>query len=249
MFGNIIRCFVLGTFAFLLSCTEPTEPVESLKIEDFQPLAIGKYWIYQVDSISYASKGNNIDTSRTFVKEQIIGSEDTDLGKKAIVEISSSSYQDSLYTYTRTESILLEENRLIYSQNNLQFIKLTSPVQLDSRIPWNGNALFDANFTEIFVKGESLQLYKDWEYRYDSFKEKDLIGEVYATNVLTVEQVDWDDVLSKRYAIEKYAKGIGLFQQIHKIYDTQCNDCPDKSWEEKAEKGYSLIKTLVSFGG
>lgn len=246
---NIFRIFLLGVLVCTLSCTEPNEPVESLRIRDFQPMEIGKYRIYQVDSITYASKGTQIDTSRSYIKEEIVSLSNTDLGQKAIVEVSTSDVKDGGYTYSRTESILLEENRFIYSENNLQFIKLVEPIQLDSRIPWNGNALFDESSVEVFVKGESFDLYQDWQYKYDSFKEKDLLGENYVNNVLTIEQVAWDDVLSSRYAVEKYAKGIGLVQQLHKMYDTQCNDCPDKSWEEKAEEGYSLTKTLIDFGG
>lgn len=246
---NILKGLLIGAFACLLSCTEPNEPVVSLKIRDFQPLEKGKYRIYQVDSISYSNKGNKIDTSRIYIKEEIISLSSTDLGQKAIIEVSASDFKDKLFKYSRTESILFEENKVIYSENNLQFIKLVEPVQLESRAPWNGNALFDVTAVEVFVKGESFDLYQDWEYKYVSFKENDLLDKKSINNVLAIEQVSWEDVLSKRYAIEKYAKGIGLIQQIHKMYDTQCNDCPDKNWEEKAEEGYSLIKTLVDFGG
>lgn len=240
--------YILAVSFILVSCTDPSEVVGSMKINDYQPREVGIYWLYQIDSITYSNKGNTKDTSRFFEKQEIIALENTDLGQKATLEFSTSKFKDSLYNYSRTEFILFEHQKIIYSENNLQFIKLGEPIQLGTKIPWDGNALFDVNSTEVFVQGESFDLYKDWNYVYKSFMESEKIAEITFNSVLSIQQVNWFDILSKRYAIEKYAKGVGMIQQIHEMYNTQCNDCPDKSWEEKAEEGYALTKTLLDFG-
>ncbi len=142
------------------------------------------------------------------------------------------------------------------TEENLQFIKMVFPLQEDTE--WDGNAFINES-TSIVVGGETIELFIDFEYKVLSINEEEEVNGETFSDVITIQNADNFDPLSpaetqnkleRRMIIEKYAKDIGLIYRRHLIVDTQCLEpaCDDLSWEEKAEKGYSMEMFLVDHG-
>ena len=141
-------------------------------------------------------------------------------------------------------SALKNENQAIRNEDNLRFIKLVFPISEDKY--WDGNAFIDSDNVIVKIAGESIKLYERWSYYYDSANEFETIGDTDYDNITTVRQVDTENSINKRYSLEKYAKGVGLVYKKMIILNTQNND-ENIPWEEKAEEGFILEQTLLSF--
>jgi hypothetical protein len=237
--GGLVLMFSLA------SCYENTEPFDPSKLGfEYFPLELGNYWIYQIDSVKYQSDGQIIDSSLAFIKEEV-------------VEILLDINQDTIYRIERfhrasdsTEWKIIDvwaaqksQTQAIRIEENLKFIKLVFPaVQFSS---WDGNIFFDEDIL-IQSGGEFLQVYKNWNYQIASVGVSEIIDSTEYSDVLIVEQADYETVLERRFAIEKYEKGIGLLYKEMLILDTQCiADCEGMTWEEKAEKGFIVRQTLI----
>jgi hypothetical protein len=55
-----------------------------------------------------------------------------------------------------------------------------------------------------------------------------------------------ENTIERRYALEKYARGVGLIYKEYEILDSQCSTCTEP-WSEKAEKGFILKQTLIEY--
>ena len=76
-------------------------------------------------------------------------------------------------------------------------------------------------------------MYEYWNYRYITTDQAEDIGENHFEKVSTVEQVDYENAIGKRYSIEKYAKGTGLVYKNMMILNTQ-KICSSNGLEDTA---------------
>ena len=215
---------------------------------EYYPLEIGKYHIYEVDSVIFdpQSGGTLVRENKIFIKEEIIDTlrdnEDKLAYKIERFERASDTLPwqiSSVFT-----AALHEENRqALRTEDNFRFIKMIFPVQNFKN--WDGNVHFDEQAT-IQVEGETLQMFKAWAYRMDNVGAPDTLGVFNFDETLNINQADSENAIELRIAFEKYAKGIGLYYRELWILDTQCiEDCVGQIWEEKAEKGFILKQKLI----
>ncbi|MEO7174256.1 MAG: hypothetical protein ABIV51_00510, partial [Saprospiraceae bacterium] len=136
----------------------------------------------------------------------------------------------------------------IRHEENLDFVKMTFPLHKND--DWNGNKYFPENI-QISIHEELLEVYKYWHYFVESLDKQEAVGDFSFERTMTIEQVDEDNLLERRFSIEKYAFGIGLVFKEQVILDSQCSgnpiDCIDMSWEDKADKGFILRQTIISY--
>lgn len=235
--------FLLG-FLFLSSCENKIEDYNPANSgSEYFPIEIGNTWTYQVDSIIYDKKGTQIDTVYHIVKETITESFEDNEGQTNFV-IERFNKIGVNWVNTDIWSTLKNDNHAIRNEDNLRFIKLVFPINENKY--WDGNAFIDSDNIIIKIAGESIKLYERWSYNYESVNKFEKIGDNNYDNVTTVEQVDTENSINKRYSLEKYAKGIGLVYKKMIILNTQNND-DTLPWEEKAEEGFILEQTLLSF--
>lgn len=245
--------------AFALAACGNRE-VEDIAIDhgyDYFPLEVGRSWIYQVDSITYdpALNGTAVDSIRTFVREVIV---DTLTGNDGGLLFRAERYErlsDSLpWEIRKVFTLSRDEQRAFRTEDNLRFVKLVFPPQQGRR--WEGNAFFNP-FTQVTVKGERMEMFKSWDYRQLTDGEALTLGGLLFEDAITVQNADSrDNVIELRVATEQYARGVGLVYRYLDILDTECrvccagdtgDACQSLSWEEKAEKGFSLRQQLISF--
>lgn len=243
-----LSVIVFSSLFFMLCISACQDEIEKLD-EDFlgfeyYPLEVGKYWVYEMDSITYMSGGQLIDTSKLFVKEEI-------------VEILEDNNGDSLFRIERFLKYDLNdvwgikdvwtasknhENGL-KTEENLKFVKFVFP-PVKSKT-WDGNIFFDENIN-IAVGGEFLQVYKNWNYKITDIESSVTWFGTSYNDVVSINQVDNESQLERRFSEEKYAKGIGLIYKRMIILDTQCiEDCIGMSWEEKGHEGFIIQQNLI----
>ena len=241
---------ILFSLAFFASCEDVTEdlPMDNFGYEYF-PLADNALWIYKVDSVIYSQLGDKKDTTSSYVKEEIV-EVFVDQVQDTVYRIERSVSKSSNYEWNVVDVWVAQKDQTMAAktEENLKYMKLVFP--LKESVSWDGNA-FITEDVDIFVGGETLDLLRDWDYRMLSIESRVLIGDEPYTEVATIQNADSDEneLIHKRFVIEKYATDIGLVYKRHVILDTQCIvECEGQTWEEKGEKGYLLESVLVEYG-
>ena len=229
----------------IFSCgeNEIEVPDESIFRYEYFPLELGYEWIYSVDSVLVNQGGTNNVISSSFIKEELI-EVITDTEFKKEYKLQRSYRKDSLSQW-RIKHIWTsqrDDRRAIRSEGNISFVKLVFPAVDGTK--WDGHIFFDDE-KEFPVAAENLTVYKDWEYKINNIGAK-TIGSTLYPEVLDISHIDDVTFISKRFSTESYAKGIGLVERKMEIFDTQ-NGNESLPWIERAEKGFQLTQTLVSF--
>ncbi len=248
-FSQIFAILSLLSLVLLgLSSCNKYSPESDLDFgENYFPLELNKYWVYDVDSIIYDNVGNItvIDTVSFKLKETIT---DTlfDNQNRQVYLVERSELRNASVGWEVKDIWVaqLTNNQAQRVEENLRFIKLIFPVSLETT-PWNGNSFIDPN-TIVTVAGESVVIFKNWLYEYSEVDEYRELGSLAFDSTLTVVQASEENLIELRYSAETYAKGVGLIYKEMKILDTQCiSNCAGEDWEEKAEKGFIVKQTII----
>lgn len=203
---------LVAIFATLYSCKKSTETFETAAISDYSPLQVGKYITYNLDSLVFVNFGTASEVHSYQVKYEV----------NALVTDNSGRPAYRIYRYIRktaaqpfiSDASFLAVNTgtgLEFVENNMRFIKLRQPFRDD--YSWKGNSYIDFQSLNSDVK-----YLADWDYVYDSVGVAQKIGTFNLDNTIKVEQrneiiglpsnpASYSEV---NYAVEKYAKGIGL---------------------------------------
>ena len=254
--------FLTAASALFFACNK--SEIEDTSIDDFGydyfPLEVGRSWEYEVDSIIYdpVVGGTAVDSFRTFIRESVV---DTLLDNTGEVLYRVERYyrrSDTLaWQIEKVLTLSWNEQRATRTEDNLRFTKLAFPARAGQF--WDGNAFFD-DTRDVFVAGESIRMFKGWQYRILEAGQPATIGSLELDDVVTVQNADnryLNNVLELRLATEQYARGVGLAYRELFILDTSCQVCCDgdtgnegcKSipWEERAEKGFRLRQRLIRY--
>jgi len=213
---------------------------------EYFPIAIGKSITYQVDSIIYDPTEFSVlvDTNRVYIREVVVDTFRDEVGA-LIHRIERYQANDSNFDWEIKDvwSASLGATKAERFEENLKFVKMVFPVK-DGDI-WDGNVFIDE--TSIFsIAGESIEIFKSWFYEVLSTDESEEIGGFAFENVTTISQADEENLIERRYSMEKYAKGVGLVYREMEIYDTQTID-ETIPWVDKADKGFKLVMVVVDF--
>ncbi len=243
--NRIWHFWLLPALAFF-GCKEETGLDPDFK-QDYFPLEVGRSWIYQIDSIVYdpSASGTVVDTTSGFLKETVVDTlHDLEGNSGFIIERAYRPTELQPWKVQLRWVAYLEPGRAVRQEQNIKLIPLIFPPSKGKK--WNGNAFADIN-TIIEVKGETLVFFKDWaEYRIlEEGTSASIAGQSYE-KVVTVNFVDNENLIERRYFQEQYARGVGMVAREMEILDTQLID-PNLSWGEKAEKGYRIRQLLLEY--
>lgn len=246
--------YLLLLFSFSLfffkSCKDKTSLDDSFQIDfgyDYFPLEIGKYRDYQVDStiFDFGPGGGTIThNSTTYLREQVIDTLTDNLNRVGYkIERFERSNLTDPWTVKDVWMFIRTDQQAESLEENLRFIKLVFP--LKEGVVWNGNQFID-DATIISIAGESIEVFKSWEYNVDFVGEPITVNNEVYENGVQITQADNENLIELRYSIEQYAENIGLVFKEMKILDTQCiAECEGQPWEEKAEKGFIVRQELI----
>lgn len=247
--------FILLTF-WSFGCSNSLEsPIDpAIYGYEYFPLEVGKYRIYQVDSIQFDIGAGNlpIRDSSTFylreeVKELVQDFEEADVFR---IERSRSDQPTGPWQIWDVVTASRSVNQAFYTENNIRLINLVFP--LSKGIRWNGTSFINDQII-VFIRGESVEMYKGWEFEVLEEGMSEQIGSVVYPEVATVQQSNSENIIERRYSVEKYAKGVGLIFQERQIVDSYCKylgitePCIGKEWIEKSGRGFFSRQSLLEY--
>lgn len=249
---NLIFSFLaITTILYLFSSCEGKRTTDDFQLDfgyEYFPLEVGKYREYQVDSIVYDFIDGLSDTiqSRTYTREEITDTLTDELGRLGyIVQRSEKKSLDDDWQIKDIWFAVRTEEQAESLEENLRFIKMIFPVKAGT--VWDGNRFIDAT-TIVPIAGESVEVFKSWEYIVEFVDEPIAVSNVLYENALEITQADNENLIELRESKEQYVLGVGLAYREMRILDTQCTqpECDALTWEEKAEKGFILFQSLIA---
>ena len=246
--------FLLLTICFVSCKDELAAPIdESVYGYEYLPLEMGKFRIYQVDSIQFDIGASDLpiqDSSTFYVREEVVEifTDETGIDVYRIERYRSEDpggpwFVQDVITQSRTV------NQAYYSENNVRLINLVFPVQEGVR--WDGNAFIKEDIN-VFIRGEAIEMYKGWDYEILSVDVPETLGSIMFEHVATVQQADNNNEIEYRFSREKYARGVGLIFRHREILDSYCKyigtneACFGKAWREKAGRGFIMREMLIA---
>lgn len=233
------------------SCNFDAE-IEYLSLDygyEYYPTEIGKYIIYDVDSIVFdlTSNGSVTDTTSYQVKEEIVDTTTDNAGRIIyLIHYSTRDNSDEDWTIKKVHTAVIDDNKVERTEDNFRYVIMLFPVKKETT--WNGNQLFSEDNVTITVRGETLELFKNWTSSVVDKNVREVINNQVFDDVLVIHHADYENNIERRFVEEKYARNIGLISKTMFILDTQCNgnlaNCIGVPWEDKAEKGFILHKRI-----
>lgn len=289
VYFSLVLC---SSVLFILSCKTEEDPFQPELGEEYFPLEIGKFLIYEVDSTIFDPTGDSMVLfSKTFVREEITDTISDNLGNTLYrIERSERAEEGQPWQIKKVLTQSIQNNQGIRTEDNFRYIKLAFPLRRNNT--WNGLVHFNAEDVVAVIAGETLFPFKNWgNYRLEEVGEPDSIGAFVFDEVATLREADDENLIELRISREKYVKGVGLAYKEMRILDTQkcqeecqpfenalngcitdclqmgsdstqcvsqcaqqeidlnfcqeeCNGLP---WEEKAQKGFIMIQTLIDY--
>ncbi len=229
-----VSFFLISSLLFLFSCKkEKSQDAVDLGYT-YLPNEIGRYVIYQVDSISYNDFFNpvKIDTAHFQLKE-IIESHFTDNeGRESERLERYVRKNDSLpwvlrdvwyQTRSKTKAEKIEEN--------VRFVKLIFPIEANQK--WNGNA-----FNPI----------GNYEYEYKLVDTRKIVNKLIFDSTLTVNQLLDSNLIGKKYQVEIYAKNVGMIYKRFVDVQDKSSSIEPKPLAERIDAGTDFTYKVLSYG-
>lgn len=211
---SFIAAFLL---CLLVSCRKDTEVPPDVGYNYF-PDATGHYVIYEGDSIIYKDNEDEGPDTFRFLTKELIESVYTDNEGRPTLRIQrftkwyndSIPYEQMAWVHTDFWAANRTATTAEKVEENVRFVKLIFPVKENSS--WNGNAF---NYLE------------PWEYEYDDIHVQETINSIGFDSVATVLQNDVENLVDRKYGVEKYAKNVGLVYKEYLVLQKQPKDSAD----------------------
>lgn len=204
-----MRKYFLFTITFLItfSCKKDKDPAPDLGYGYF-PDAVGKYVIYDADSLIKEDGTSIKDTVYKFQIKEVIESVFYDNQSRPTLRIVryKKNYNPTV-PYSAMNWVLKDvwtANRTAATaekvEEGVRFVKLIFPVKEGAE--WNGNA--QNNWAPCQYT------YEAWNYNIISVNQSETVNGLNFDSVVTVQQININNFVDTKYSIEKYAKNVGL---------------------------------------
>lgn len=218
---------IVVLLAFLIACKKDSI-IPADESEKYFPLQVGRYTIFDVDSIHFNEVTMLSDTTHFQIMEKVM----------SMSGDSSSGFVYSIYRYRRMNDTLgwdetdqwsatINSGRAEKVEENLRFIKMVFPIRENTK--WQGNKFIDT------VGG--LDKYYGWVYEYKDINQAKQINNYILDSTVTVTEQDDENLIEKDFEQEIYAKNIGL---VYRIKEHVSKQNTSTTWDHP-EKGTILI--------
>ena len=205
----ITLCFLFSLVFF--SCKKDEKTVVPINYGyNYAGLTVGKYVIYDVDSIFY-NVPFGVVANYKFQLKEIIDSKYIDAqGNEAykIIRYKKDTTVSPNWVHQVVWNATINNSNFQKVEDNVRFVKLTFPIKISKK--WNGN---------------SMNTLSSWEYEYTSTHQPETIGSTALDSVTTVTQFDDKNeiLIQRQFYEEKYAANIGLVSKriidIKKVFN------------------------------
>ncbi|MBN3581852.1 hypothetical protein JYB64_05590 [Algoriphagus aestuarii] len=199
--NKILPALLSGIFLMLFACERKLDENPVDFGFDFQPLAIGNFWIYEVDQTVYFGE-NDSEDYEFYVRDYIYTSYINEENEQVFVIERSKSDDLTSWEPLENYTLILRQQVLIRTSQNQSTVALVFPPK--DGVSWNSASYINSpedNFVINYPSGNS--------------------------NLLEVNQSEEDDLVTYRdIRYEIFEKGIGLIEDYEEVL-TYCsrNDC------------------------
>jgi hypothetical protein len=200
-----------GITLLMASCNKSTT-YPDIPISEYHPLETGKYIVYQLDSLVYLAFGTRDTVISYQVKYETDSLIQDNLGRPAYRIFRYIRKNETQSWRPDASFMAIQTNKqLEFVENNMRFIKLQSPIELNHS--WKGNSFIDTYSTNSLVR------YLDnWDYQYIAVDQPEMIGSFNLDKCLTVLQRDEvigipnqpDSYSEINFSKEIFARGLGM---------------------------------------
>ena len=222
---------LLAATVFLFTQCKKTEQFNSEPLEDYMPMAVGKYIIYRLDSMKF----DNLDTIKSSyqVKDEVDGTLTDNLGRPSwrILRSYRNAAGTSPWVEQLTYMVTPTKESVEVIENNFRYIKLKLPI--NEGFNWKGNSYISLYSSD---PDWDFRYLDDWDYIYENYGDgfSTLMGPVQNTVIVNQR----DEVLGfpndpqgfseRNFAYEVYGKGIGLIYKefLHSTYQPITGSAP-----------------------
>lgn len=218
---------LLLLFALLMGCKEETEPVLTDLGLDFKPLALGNFWIYEVDETIYYGE-NDFETSNFFYQDRIRGSY-LNAEKDIVFIVERLKSTDRKVWVKQLDYTLQIRNKvLLRTVENQTIIALSLPPDLGKK--WDGNAFRAVRKDEFEIDSVATQP-KDGRTRIQALR-------------ITQEKLD-DKVTQRDNRYEIFQRSVGMVEKYDEVL-TYCsrNNCLG---QQLIDGGYRVKMKLIDY--
>lgn len=244
-----LTALLFAVFILAYSCKKADPPVEWEEPDAaFYPLEIGKYVIYNVDSIIWNDE-LCVEVIKKYQIKHIISDTFTNNEGTFSYRVETKIRERVQDSWTPHDVIYVSRfgNNLEWVHQDLRFIKMVFPVQ--NQRQWKGNAYIPSQDSKRWY-------FDDWDYQYAQLGEPYNAGEVVYDETVTVHQVDRVinnpetlplDSASRTYGKEVFAKGIGMVyrEYFHWTYDPQSEANQNPFNVDRCREGNGVIMRAV----
>jgi hypothetical protein len=250
-------CFLTCSTVVLLvaSGCRKTVPYSHPLTDYFQPLQVGKYVTYRLDSSTFYFYGQ-LDTLTSYLAKDSVEEKFTDNTGQTAWRITRYLTDTNAVTpWTPFETIIVNPSltRIEMVEDNLRFIKLVFPLEPGNTWQGNGYVGFDPYQDFFQYSADINQNMNAWTYTYQSTDQPFTIGKQSFDSAAVVVQVDdsshvpiipKDSVFASRtYWMEVYAKHIGMVYRHTEMWEYQP---PTPDGAQSAYKiGFKLTMRMV----
>lgn len=240
-FNHFVILAVLFSLMIISGCKKEFYD-ETLEYNyEYQPLAVGQYTIFDVDSIRYlyTAPTQSVDTIRYQWMEKIT---DTFYDN-----LSRLNYRLELFRRTNSaQNWRLEKVWYCYKsktnferqEDDLRFLKLIFP--LKNELSWKGNLYLATSDSNQFAP------YYNWLYEVKNMGSSLTIGTNSFAETATIAQRDEENLIDKVRSVEVYAKNVGLISKELEIINKQ--DVASPWTNPNKANGFRLIMKVNSYG-
>lgn len=239
---------ILAVF-LLSSCEKEKEEIQGEPITDYLPLQTGKYITYRIDSTIVTNFGANTEIRSYQEKHQVDAQLTDNLGRPSYRVFRFTRDTNGTMSWKPSGSyfITATDRTIELVEDNLRFLKLSFPVKEGNG--WKGNRYLPYDPYGIFYEFSNDDAMVEWDYQYaDVGSSKTINGKTYG-NTITIEQIkdssNMPIVISGsygfvNYAVDTYAKGLGLIQQEIRMFEYQPPTSP-----RPGLKGFGVKRTII----
>lgn len=223
MRNSIIAILLLSIISF--SCSKDKEIEPSDMGYAYAGLTLGKYVVYDVDSLFYDDFNSTIDTSEYKIKE-LVAESYTDLEGEEAFKINRYKRNNDTLPWVLIDvwNAKLVERNYQKVEENVRYVKLVFPPK--ANLNWDGN-----------IMNNEPTLY----YQYTSIDAPETIGNTAFERVVTVVQdEDESNLINPVLFEEKFAYGVGMVYKRSMSLERNNLSSP---W-----RGYDVTMTYYSSG-
>jgi hypothetical protein len=219
----IYQLLVIFSLA-IYACDETIEPSDYDLEEDYQPLAVGNFWIYRVDETIHFGE-NDSETKQYFYRDLIRTTYLNAEKELTYVVTRSKSFDKEAWNLELEYTLIYRERTLLRTIHNVAVAALVFPPQVGRK--WNGKAYLaegDDEFEIVSATSSSIPGYED-------------------VSAIHVSQEELDDKITVRdIRYEVFGKGVGLLEKYDETL-TYCsrNDCLGDQLIDSGQKTHLVL--------